>query len=68
MFKSRAKRADPYGIKPKVRTERFVMTHGDPVTIGFARRVAENRAAAPKRQRVSPALTLNGPTYDADYA
>ena len=68
MFKSREKRTDPYGIRPKTRTERFVMTHGDPVTIAFARRVAESRAAAPKPLRVSPALTLNGPTYDADYA
>jgi len=45
MFKSRQKGNDPYGIKPKTRTERFVMTHGDPVTIALARRIRDSRAA-----------------------
>ncbi len=66
MFKSRKKRTDPYGIRPKARAERLVMTHGDPVTIAFARRVAESRAAAPRPLHASPALILNGPAYDAD--
>ncbi|MCF6328750.1 MAG: hypothetical protein L3J02_02985 [Henriciella sp.] len=66
MFKSRDKRTDPYGIRPKAHAERFVMTHGDPVTIALACRVAENHAAAPRPLHACPALMLNGPAYDAD--
>lgn len=44
MFKSRQKRTDPYGIAPLTPVERRMLTHGDPVTIALAKRVADSVA------------------------
>ena len=66
MFKSSKKRNDPYGIKPMTRDERLMMTHGDPVTIKLARKIADSRPdepQAPTRTELSPSYAMHDPVY-----
>ncbi len=58
MFKSRQKRTDPYGIAPLTPVERRMLTHGDPVTIALARRVADSVALQARAARRTPSSAL----------